>query len=108
MSQSALYFVYGSFMTSLATFGEFGELFLKSYLLEGTARYACLLLAPAEGFGLRAKKDLLTLLVPILGHVWCSVVTSVTLSNIFRFLDHFWFFWICFGFLRFFWIFLDF
>ena len=53
-------------------------------LLEDTARYAGLLLAPTEGFGrgrgfftLRAKKELLTLFVPILSHLWCSEVTPV-------------------------------
>ena len=52
--------------------------------LEGTARNAGLLLAPAEGFGqgffaLQEKKELFTLFLPILGHFWCPVVTVVTL-----------------------------
>ena len=51
-------------------------------ILEGKARYAGLLLAPAEGFGqgffaLLAKRNILTLFVLILSHFWCSVVTSV-------------------------------
>ena len=57
--------------------------------LEGTARYAGLLLAPAEGFDLRPrlflpfgpKKELFMLFVLILGHFWCSVVTSVSFSS---------------------------
>ena len=52
-------------------------------------RYAGLFLAPEEGFGLWqrlflarwARKELLTLFVLVLGHVWCSVVTSVTFSS---------------------------
>ena len=56
------------------------------YLLEDAARYAGLLLAPAEGFGLRpraffalrAKKGLIMLFWPILGHFWCPVVIFVT------------------------------
>ena len=48
-----------------------------------------LLLAPAEGFGLRprtffalrAKKDLTMLFWPILGHLSCPVVTLVTFSS---------------------------
>ena len=69
--------------------------FLKIYLdfynieLERTVRYASFLLAPAEGFDFRprfffalwAKKELFMLIVLILGHFWCSVVTSVTLSS---------------------------
>ena len=45
------------------------------------------LLAPAEGFGLRprhffrAKKELIMLFWPVLGHFWCPVVTLVTFSN---------------------------
>ena len=58
-------------------------------ILEETAYYAGLLLAPAKGFGLRlrlffavrAKKGLFMLFSLILGHCWCSVVTSVTLSS---------------------------
>ena len=52
--------------------------------LEGTAHYEGLLLAPAEGFGLRffqAKKEHLTLFWLTLGHFWHSVVTSVTFSS---------------------------
>ena len=41
--------------------------------LEDTARYAGLLLAPAEGFGLRPR--------PIFGDFWCPVVTVVTFSS---------------------------
>ena len=47
-------------------------------LLEGTARYAGFLLASAEGFVLWLR--LFTMIVLILGHFWCSVVTSVKLS----------------------------
>ena len=58
--------------------------------LEGTARYAGLLLAPAEGFDFRPrlflafgpKKELFMRFVLILGHFWCSVVTLVTLKII--------------------------
>ena len=44
--------------------------------LEDTARYAGLLLAPAEGFGRGifpplGKKKLIMLFWPILGHFWC-------------------------------------
>ena len=57
--------------------------------LEDTARYAGLLLAPAEGIGLRpraffalwAKKDLFILFWPILGYLWGPVVTLVTFSS---------------------------
>ena len=57
--------------------------------LEDTVRYAGLLLAPVEGFGLQpraffalpAKKDLIMLFWPILLHVWCPVVTLVTFSS---------------------------
>ena len=57
------------------------RLFEFLVLLEGTARCAGLLLAPAEGFGLWLKlffcktKKLFMLCVPILGHFWCSLVT---------------------------------
>ena len=62
---------------------------MKYQWLEDTARYAGLLLAPAEGFGLqprhffafRAKNDLIMLLWPIFGFFWCPVVTLVTLSS---------------------------
>ena len=52
-------------------------------MLEGTDRYASLLLAPAEGFGrrffaLQAKKELFTLFVLILGHFWGLAVNLVT------------------------------
>ena len=55
-------------------------------LLEGTARYACLLLAPAEGFGLRlrlflGKKIYFHAVLLILRHFCCSVVTSVAFSS---------------------------
>ena len=57
--------------------------------LEGAARYAGLLLAPAEGFGLqprpffalRAKKGFLCLFWPNFSHFWWSVVTSVNVSS---------------------------
>ena len=60
-----------------------------SLLLEDTARYAGLLLAPAEGFGLRpraffalrAKKGLIMLFWPIFGNFLCPVVTLVTFSS---------------------------
>ena len=44
---------------------------VKHYTLKDTARYAGLLLAPAEGFGL------IMLCWPILGHLWCPVITLV-------------------------------
>ena len=55
-------------------------------VLEGTARYAGLLLAPAEGFSrgfvsLRAKKELIMLFWPVFGNFWCPVVTLVTFSS---------------------------
>ena len=64
-------------------------MFAKLYELEDMARYAGLLLAPAEGFGLwsraffalRAKTGLIMLFWPILGHFWCPVVTLVTFSS---------------------------
>jgi hypothetical protein len=43
-----------------------------------------LLLAPAEGFGLRprpSKKELFMLIWSTLGHFWCSVITSVTFTS---------------------------
>ena len=46
-------------------------------ILEDTARYAGLLLAPAEGFGLW----LIMLFWPIFGNFWCPVVTLVTFSS---------------------------
>ena len=58
-------------------------------ILEGIARYAGLLLAPAEGFSIYLrlfwpswqKNELFMLFVLILGHFWFSVVTSVTFSS---------------------------
>ena len=58
-------------------------------ILEDTARYAGLLLAPAEGFGLRPrlffalreKKELFMLFWPIFGDFWCPVVPVVTFSS---------------------------
>ena len=58
-------------------------------LLEDTARYAGLLLAPAEDFGLRPrlflpfrqKRSLLCCFGPFLGGFWCPVVTLVTFSS---------------------------
>ena len=50
-----------------------------SCILEGTSHFAGLLLAPAEGFGLQPR--FFTLIVLILGHFWCSVVTYVTFSS---------------------------
>ena len=58
-------------------------------LLEDTASYAGLLLAPAEGvglrprafFALRAKKGLIMLFWPIFGNFLCPVVTLVTFSS---------------------------
>ena len=52
---------------------------LNYQTLEDMARYAGLLLAPAEGFGLRPR--LFMLFWPIFGNFWCSVVTVVTLSS---------------------------
>ena len=58
--------------------------------LEDTARYAGLLLAPAEGFGLPPRiffcslgkrKEFIMLFWPILGNFWCAVVTFVTFSS---------------------------
>ena len=54
--------------------------------LEGTARYAGSLLAPAEGFSWSlinplGKKSCFLLLWFILGHFRCSVVISVTFSS---------------------------
>ena len=51
--------------------------------LEGTARYAGLLLAPAKGFGQGFfwPKGLFTQFVLILRHFFCSVVTSITFSS---------------------------
>ena len=59
--------------------------------LEGAARYAGLLLAPADGFGLQtglslalwAQKELFCCFsfFLILGHFWCLVVSSVTFSK---------------------------
>ena len=57
--------------------------------LKGTARYADLLRGPAEGLDLRRrlffpfgpKKELSMLFLLILGHFWCSVITSVTFSS---------------------------
>ena len=56
-------------------------------ILEDTARFAGLLLAPAEGFdlwsraffALWAKKYRIMLFWPILGHFWNPVVTSLFL-----------------------------
>ena len=57
--------------------------------LEDTARYAGLLLAPAEGFGLRPrlflpfgqKKELIILFWTIFVNFWCPVITLVTVSS---------------------------
>ena len=58
-------------------------------ILEDTARYAGLLLAPAEGFGLwptlflpfGQKKELFMLFWPIFSNFWCPVVTMVKFSS---------------------------
>ena len=58
-------------------------------ILEDTARYAGLLLAPAEAFGLRpraflalrANKGLILLFWPIFRNFLCPVVTLVTFSS---------------------------
>ena len=57
-----------------------------SQTLEDTARYAGLLLAPAEGFGFRlrffrAKKELIMLFWHIFGKFWCPVVSLVSFSS---------------------------
>ena len=58
------------------------HVFLLLVALEGTARYAGLLLAPAEAFfALRAKKELIMLFWPIFGNFWCPVVTLVNFSS---------------------------
>jgi hypothetical protein len=57
--------------------------------LEGTARYAGLLLAPAESFGLRPriflpfgqKKELIIQFWPIFGIFWSPVITLLTFSS---------------------------
>ena len=54
--------------------------------LEDTARYAGLLLAPAEGFGQgffypSGKKRAFMLFWPNFGNFWCSVVNVVTFSS---------------------------
>ena len=46
------------------------------YPLKGTPRYVGLLLAPAEGFGLRPR-----LFLPIFGIFWSPVITLVTFSS---------------------------
>ena len=55
-------------------------------VLDDTARYAGLLLAPAEGFGLRSRVFLAlrakkTPYYAVLAHFWFPVVTMVTFSN---------------------------
>ena len=53
-------------------------------VLEDTARYTGLLLAPAEAFFvLWANNDLINIMLfwPIFGHFWFPVVTLVTFSN---------------------------
>ena len=45
------------------------------------AHYVGLLLAPAEGFGLRTKKKLIMLFWLIIGHFWCPVVALVRFSS---------------------------
>ena len=58
------------------------------FKLEDTARYAGLLLAPAEGlpsaeafFALRTKNEFIMLFGPIFGNFLCPVVTLVTFSS---------------------------
>ena len=71
------------------TYADFPRSRLMLPILEDTARYAGLLLAPAEGFGLRprlflalrAKKELFMLFWPIFGDFWCPLVTVVTFSS---------------------------
>ena len=65
-----------------------GQLQASGYYrsLEGTARYAGLLLAPAEGFSQGffapwAKKELFAQFVLILGQFWCPVETPIMLSS---------------------------
>ena len=52
-------------------------------LLENTARYAGLLLAPAEGFEHwpRQKKGFIMLFWLVFGDFWCPVVTLVIFSG---------------------------
>ena len=56
--------------------------------LEDTARYAGLILDPAEGFGpcffcpSGKKRELIMLFWPIFGNSWCPVVTLVTFGSI--------------------------
>ena len=67
----------------------FSLYFFSLSKLEGTARYAgftsrsCGGLPPPAGafFALRAKIELFMMFWLTLGHFWCSVVTSVTLSS---------------------------
>ena len=61
-------------------------IFVSLFSREGTAHYAGLLGAPAEGFGLWPKaffglwvKKVVMLCLLILGLVWCSIIISVTL-----------------------------
>ena len=49
---------------------------LLEQILEDTASYAGLLLAPAGGFAVLANKEPLMRFLPILGHFWSSVVTK--------------------------------
>jgi hypothetical protein len=53
---------------------------LNQPILEDKARYAGLLQAPAEGFGLWVKLDLNMLFWPFCGLFWFPVVTLVTFS----------------------------
>ena len=58
--------------------------FTNKYRLEDTARYAGLLLAPAEDFGLWLRlvgQELIMLFWATLGNFWCPVVTLVTFSS---------------------------
>ena len=58
--------------------GQIFFYFSKLYLLEGTARYVGF----GQGFfGPLDKKQPFMLFLLILGNVWCSAVTSVTLSS---------------------------
>ena len=61
-------------------------LFTNYVVLEGTACYEGLLLAPAEGCGrgqgfIGPSGKILCFFLLILGFFWCLVVTSVTLIN---------------------------
>ena len=67
--QFSIYVIFSAYLVSIV--------FIKK--IKGSARYTRFLLPPAKGFALWGRLFMMSWF--ILGHFWCSVVTSVTFSR---------------------------